>query len=102
MKAKLLKRLREEFASDFIIKEDEKREFGCKYKVVSPYCITYHTSSLENAKEWIREKVNERIEGYIESERPKSKQYDSNGNEIIIHTKKKWNFINKIKLMLHI
>ncbi len=105
MKAKLLKQLREKYSSDFIIKEDLKREYGCKFKVESPYCITYHAMSLENAKEWIKEKVNQRIERYIEDKRPKSKRYDANGNEIItavVKGNKRRSLINQIKLWLHI
>ena len=102
MKARLLKQLRKNFSSDFIIKEDEKREYGCLYVVSSPYSITYHAASLESAKEWIRERVNERIKIYIEEKRPKSKRYDANGNEIMIPKKSKRNFINKIKAILHI
>lgn len=96
MKISLLKELRKEFSSDFTIQEDLEREFGCMYKVTSPYCVTYHAMSIESAKEYIQEKIRERIKAYIEEKRPKSKRYDVNGNEIEIpKRKKKYNIFKR-------
>ena len=80
MKTKLLRKLRNRYSSDFIIKECQDSTY--KYRVISNYTIPYCTNSFENAQAHIREFVNKRIQLYVDNKRGRNKYYDMFGNRV--------------------